>query len=450
MVRLAKVSFTSFKSMPTVARSLWNNWPAWTVCSSGCWTCIWIGRFIGAPSLIALLKYSFAFFQIEIVTAYILGEAPNGIGYRNGIAHRIALDDLVDESTVVEAVREGLSGIDVVEGRLRVVHANNQQTHGDVLRDMRVGGLIDALDLVNRQKAVGHIQRAVEERENPCRGYLGRAPFDPLYRVRIVAPAHEMVVVLFQIGAFEWYVAGWQQAVGTRTCLVRRQPFGAPIAILLVWLDGPRIDDRHHRYHREERAEGLRQREADRVPAGCADRVRLQDGLQGPCWRAADSKQPLKRVNHVLGDQLAAIVEFDAFTQLEFPGQAIGGNRVIGCEPRLHLGRVAFVAVKIVVGIQRVLGRLHVEDLGRIEVGRQILASDEHAIFGSGCRLCTKCQRCRGERAELASRNLHCAFLSGVADRVGAWGPDWSMRASAVPARARHPHRRRAAVSHTR
>src|SRR5260370_33307161 len=93
---------------------------------------------------------------------------------------------------------------------------------------MSIGGLINALDLVNRQKAVGHVQRTVEERENPCRGYLGRAPFDPLYRMRIVAPAHEMVVVLFQIGAFEWHVAGLQQSGGTRTCLGAVQPCSAP------------------------------------------------------------------------------------------------------------------------------------------------------------------------------------------------------------------------------
>ena len=85
---------------------------------------------------------------------------------------------------------------------------------------MRIGRLFDALDLIDREKAVGHIERAVEQRQHARRRHFGRLARNFFDRPRIVVPAEEMIVVLLHIEVFERHVGRGDHPVGAGPRLV--------------------------------------------------------------------------------------------------------------------------------------------------------------------------------------------------------------------------------------
>ena len=77
-------------------------------------------RALGHRLLIELL----GLLQIVIVARGVLRKSPDRVRQRRRVALRVAFQDLVDEAVIVEGVRKAFAGIDVVERRLGVVHAD--------------------------------------------------------------------------------------------------------------------------------------------------------------------------------------------------------------------------------------------------------------------------------------------------------------------------------------
>ena len=77
---------------------------------------------------------------------------------RRWVALRVALQDLIDESLVIERVREAFACINIVERRLRIVHADQENPHCLIARDVGGSGFLDVFDLIHRQVGIGHVE----------------------------------------------------------------------------------------------------------------------------------------------------------------------------------------------------------------------------------------------------------------------------------------------------
>ena len=300
---------------------------------------------------------------------------------------------------------EGLARVEIVERRLGVVHADDEGLHHHVLLDVGELRLVDLVDLVGRQVAVGAVERAVQERQDTGRGLLGRPEGDLLDRLGIVLPAEEVIVEDLHVEIVERPIACRNVLVGAGAGAVGGQPGLAPVAVLLVGLDGPRIDDADRRDGREERRIGGFELEAHGLRIDRRDVLRLQDLQERAGRRQAQGQHAAEGIDHVVGGHRAAVVELDAGFQLEFPEQAVFRDGVAGRQPGHDLRRVVLVAIEIVVGVQHHALHGHVEDLVRIEIARQGIAVEEGRGVGRKGALGQRRRRhgAGGERTDLAA-----------------------------------------------
>src|SRR5215831_3183883 len=192
-----------------------------------------------------------------------------------------------------------------------------------------------------------------------------------------------MVVELLEVGTFERTVDGGIEPIGTGARFVGSKPAGTPITICLVLFDDAGVDDHHDRNGRQKWSIGLIENEAHRRRVRRGDVVRLQHRFEGARRRLADRQHALEAVDDILGGDFAAVVEFGAGAQLEFPGQTVGAHAVRLRQPRLELWRIALIAIEIVIGVEAKKLHGHVEDLMRIDVRRQVVSRYQDAGAGS-------------------------------------------------------------------
>jgi hypothetical protein len=67
------------------------------------------------------------------------------------------------KSVIVESTAYTAAEVEIVEGRFRVVHANDHHSHGFVAGDADSFRLFDALYLVRRQIRVGGVDVAAQQ-----------------------------------------------------------------------------------------------------------------------------------------------------------------------------------------------------------------------------------------------------------------------------------------------
>ena len=187
-----------------------------------------------------------------------------------------------------------------------------------------------------------------------------------------------MVGVALEIDPLERTVGRGIELVGAGAGGVRGEPGRRPVVVALVRLHGARVHDHHDRHGRQERRVGLVEHEAHRVLVRRRDVVGLQHRLEGAGRRLADRQHAPEAVDHVVRRDLAAVVEFGVRPELELPGLAVLRDGVRLREPGLQFGRIALVAVEVVVRVEAVEHHRHVEDLVRVEIGRQVVAGDQH------------------------------------------------------------------------
>ena len=108
--------------------------------------------------------------------------------------------------------------------------------------------------------------------------------------------------------------------------------------------------------------------------------------------------EALKGVDHVVRVEVAAVVEFDAFAQMEGPGEAVVPDRPLGRELRQHLEVVVDVDQPVVDGedVVGVVARVHVGGIHRLLLAAPLVAENLRALVaGRGERRRRRCH-CRG------------------------------------------------------
>ena len=324
--------------------------------------------------------------QVVGIGRQLVRIAPEVVGVRPGIAHHHPLQDDLVEAFVVEGLGEAQARILVVEGRLAVVHAQREDAHALILGDAGLRVLVDALHLVGRQVAVGGVDLAAQQRQHAGAGFHHRPAADLRDRMGIVGPAAEMPGEAFEVERGARPVGRGVQRVGAGARGIRRQPFGAAVAGLLVRRDDARVDDGDQRHGGEEGRIGHRQHEAHRSRVGGGDVLRLQHRREGGRRRLVHRQQAPEGIDHVGRGHRAAVVEGDPLPQAEFPGQPIFRDRVLLRQPGDELRRVALVAVQPVIDVEQDELARHVEHRMRIERRRQGIAPDQRALLRHGRR----------------------------------------------------------------
>ena len=338
-------------------------------------------RRAGRPRPVAMLARQS---EVEFIGREVRRIAPEVVRVRPGVADHEALEDDVVEAFVVEGMGEAEPSVEIVEGRLAVVHPQQEHPHGLVLRHPGTGVAVHPLHLVGRQVAVRRVDLAAHQRQHPRAGLHHRAAPHILDRLRIMRPAHEMPGEALQVEADAGLIGRRVDHIGARARVIRRQPGRAPVVVDDVRGDDAGVEDGDDRHRREEGAIGLVEDEADRAGIGGGDILRLEDRGEGRGRGAVQRHQPAEAPDHILGGHGAAIVEADALAQPELPGQAIGGDGVALGEPWDEV--IALVAIQPVIGVQQDELARHVEDRVHVEGGGQRIAPDQRPRLGLGPR----------------------------------------------------------------
>src|SRR5207249_1560399 len=103
-------------------------------------------------------------------------------------------------------------------------------------------------------------------------------------------------------------------------------------------------------------------------------------GLEGPRRRLVHADLSLEAPDDVFGGDLAPIVEGRALAELELPRLAVLARGVALRQPRLELGRIALVAIEVVVDVELDERRRHVVERVRVEVRGQVVTPHEGAL----------------------------------------------------------------------